>query len=1169
MEVLSHPVPGSRNRPHPPVGTRPGPAPGAGASGRFSPGRPPELAVGTLARGRPATVGGPQGVSTAAPFPVGGIRVSRGRRSARGGRFAGRLLPVAIAFGLVLSGVLASAAALSGGGANAAAAPGASAGLTDVERSSSSSNGTPASSPATLLSNPSPIRVVPAPAPALGPSGSRSVPRSPHPGTLDVYEVAPGGATTEDPAVAYDTVSAEPILNVLEPLITYNQSTGSSQGPVLATCVPGTPECQTDYGSSLIDDQAGAPYTGAPGQLPVYWTFVLDPQAQFYDPTTGHSWGVYPTDVMFSEARELAWSELVGVGSTPGWLTAQALLPNGTVNGHDRAWDGGLHTPYNTTPGDILSSMLINDTAYCPGVAMTQGHGCITFRADGQGSDWPMFLELIGDASAGSVIPCGWYSAAAQGAAIPGWSGSHATAGDGPCAVPQLGVSQSTSSAAWGSYLTNLTSPINPNPSTNATSWDSYEEAIENYPAPNPHVQWKMVGSGPYYADLDPAGHPPGYTLHANPDYSPPVGCSGAGGLATYGPTCYPNAHEFIPTVDVVYEESDGPGLRAYRNGTADFAAIYPSDTSELINLASENKLNYYVTPTNALNFFALDLNWSSSAYRADDLPGQPNLPHSFFSGEAAREFLAQSYPYDGAEATAWTIDGVQYLSNTGGPIPPTFDGFYPSNVSYPSGNPNTDPSDVGGAAWWWAQGIDPSSPFYDPGLAACLTTNCTFPINGQEGDPGLDTAISEWITEIESLSSNHIVPYTFDLCFGCISSVDDSQLLSGPGDGPLTVWSLAWASDDFDPQDMMVPLEFPNQTFTYPDAVEQQLTGTQFDNTVACGHSLPSSFANLVYWSHQLELTSACEGVAWNVANWWNEAATHVANVAQRELDYDLVVHILNAESLYVWYGVPNQIITTAPWIAGASVNLNPLVGGMGDQPWFDIHYATADEPVTFSESGLPSGSAWTVSTGAPVTTKTNVTVGSSGRLLFAAPNGTLLFSIVAPAGYGVARVTGSGRPTFDSATISGPAHFKAHFGRLSTLYFNETIREPHWPGLPSGSNWSVELTALDTGERPISPSSNTTFGGTGSIGFTLPRGALYRFEVVPPSSPDSSYKASPGTGRVDMPGADRSKEIRFAPIASRGSPSEGEQLLSSNGGGPTRTLSFETPPQERSRAG
>src|SRR5208282_5143031 len=127
----------------------------------------------------------------------------------------------------------------------------------------------------------------------------------PHPGTIEAYEPVPGGATTEDPAVAYDTTSYEPILNVYETLVSYNGSSTATMVPTLATCVPGqnataTTGCGSDYGTGFtgIFNATGGNFTGSNGG-PVYWTFVIDPAAHFYDPSTKTSWKVYPSDVMF------------------------------------------------------------------------------------------------------------------------------------------------------------------------------------------------------------------------------------------------------------------------------------------------------------------------------------------------------------------------------------------------------------------------------------------------------------------------------------------------------------------------------------------------------------------------------------------------------------------------------------------------------------------------------------------------------------------------------------------------------------------------------------------------------------------------------------------------------------------------------------------------------
>ncbi len=222
-----------------------------------------------------------------------------------------------------------------------------------------------ASSAASSAPTPAPVSPPPASvAPTNAPGAT-----SPHPGTLDVYEVAPGGATTMDPATAYDTVSYEPILNVYQTLVAYNGSSTTNFVPELATCVPGSASCLALYGQSLIT-------TNQTTGFPQYFTFVLDSAARFYDPSTGASWPVFPSDVMFSLARTLSFANLPATAITGGWIQSQALLPFGNPS-----WDGGIHAPFNNTPSNVLGSMLVNDSAYCPAAAMSQANGCITFNA--------------------------------------------------------------------------------------------------------------------------------------------------------------------------------------------------------------------------------------------------------------------------------------------------------------------------------------------------------------------------------------------------------------------------------------------------------------------------------------------------------------------------------------------------------------------------------------------------------------------------------------------------------------------------------------------------------------------------------------------------------------------------------------------------------------------
>ncbi|MGA8711030.1 MAG: hypothetical protein WB786_07365, partial [Thermoplasmata archaeon] len=257
---------------------------------------------------------------------------------------------------------------------------------------------------------------------------------SPHTGSLYIYEIVPGGATSLDPAVDYETTGGEIIQNVYETLVQYAGDSTASYVPVLSMCVPGPAasgpgSCQAQYGSDL--------------QTGNYWTFPINPNASFYDPSTATSWGVYPSDVMFSISRTLMWLQTPSQYTTPGWMIGQSLLPYG-----QSSFDGGIHTPWNNTPQNVYGAFLVNDSKYCPTDAMTQAHGCITFNAAGSATVWPEILEFLENSEGSSVVPCGWFTS--LGAGLPGFA-TNAAHGDGPCLLPGGGTT--TNASAFTSYV--------------------------------------------------------------------------------------------------------------------------------------------------------------------------------------------------------------------------------------------------------------------------------------------------------------------------------------------------------------------------------------------------------------------------------------------------------------------------------------------------------------------------------------------------------------------------------------------------------------------------------------------------------------------------------------------------------------------------------------------
>jgi YVTN family beta-propeller protein len=99
----------------------------------------------------------------------------------------------------------------------------------------------------------------------------------------------------------------------------------------------------------------------------------------------------------------------------------------------------------------------------------------------------------------------------------------------------------------------------------------------------------------------------------------------------------------------------------------------------------------------------------------------------------------------------------------------------------------------------------------------------------------------------------------------------------------------------------------------------------------------------------------------------------------------------------------------------------------------------------VTFTETGLPSSTNWSVTLNG--TTHTS----STGSIPFTEPNGSYDFSVGLAAGYGP-------KPSNGSLTVHG-AHppVSVAFTKVYLLTFNET-------GLPQGTDWSVALTGNTT---------------------------------------------------------------------------------------------------------
>jgi hypothetical protein len=904
--------------------------------------------------------------------------------------------------------------------------------------------------------------VTPAATPAAG--------AGPHPGTLEVYEVAPGGAFTVDPAAAYYTVDDEVISNVYETLISFNGTdtgpTATNWVPEIATCVPGSVQCSAETGSSLVYDNAT---TG----LPQYYTFEISAGAKFYDPSTKVSWNVYPSDVLFSFARTDAFANLPGEGVYNGWINAQWALPAGNPN-----WDGGIHTPFNNTPADVLSSILVNDSAYCPASTLPT-NGCVTFDVGASGEAWGYFLELMSDPLGGSITPCGVFTY--LGAGLPGFYGTTAAHGDGPCLLP--GNTTSSTSAAFHNYLTTV-SP---------TAWDAVEELAATGPlSPQTAVQYAMVGSGPYYlVSISVTGGPGGsggYVLAANPTYVAPAGCAGE-------PNCLPEPGNYIPNADVYWDNDDTYGLQEAVAGQADSFDYIATDTSTVLDLVHTGTYGLLTNVTTGDNWnmmFELEFNTTNEAAIDPYGAGATNVPGNFLANLGLREFLVQAYPYTSIENTINTVDGVVYNTNYGGAIPPAQAFYYPTNISWPGCNgPATDPCtsyvsspSVGPAPLDWTNITTPSNPQYDPQLAACTpSTPCTFAIQGWVGNPSLDATMEAWIAAVKSLTGGAIQMYYFDIT----GTELESQVLSlGDGASSLPVYNWGWVPDYADPSDYMLPFWEPNGTFSYGQAFYPTFYQPAYDDVAACGHNDTTSFANLAYWASQTSILTECQGVAYQVMNEWNQLATHQTNITFRVLEYNMIEHIGNLLALEVYAFDENAEFTYGTWLSPTGINMNPSVGGGGVQTWYTWTYVTDVFQESLQESTLPAASTFSATLSGK--TLSTTTVAGTNYLNFTGlANGSYPWSVAFVSGYGASPANGTA--VVHGANLTETITFAALGTPTAAVNFVEA-------GLVSNTTWAVvvqNVGALSSKQPVITfalPANATGwfYGASVVVGYTIP---------------------------------------------------------------------------------
>jgi thermopsin len=173
-----------------------------------------------------------------------------------------------------------------------------------------------------------------------------------------------------------------------------------------------------------------------------------------------------------------------------------------------------------------------------------------------------------------------------------------------------------------------------------------------------------------------------------------------------------------------------------------------------------------------------------------------------------------------------------------------------------------------------------------------------------------------------------------------------------------------------------------------------------------------------------------------------------------------------------YTISGVPGWQQSTLPLSGTVVVTAAPTI-----EP--TLVYGQVTYPVTFSESGLPSGLPWTVTFNA--VPKGLTTNGGTDTLTFTAePNGTYSYSIAGDAGYHESTIPYAGTETVNGVPLAVGVSY-------SPVTYGATFSES---GLPSGITWQVTFAGV--------LSSLTTNGGTDTLAFASEPNGTYSYSIA-----------------------------------------------------------------------
>ena len=281
-----------------------------------------------------------------------------------------------------------------------------------------------------------------------------------------------------------------------------------------------------------------------------------------------------------------------------------------------------------------------------------------------------------------------------------------------------------------------------------------------------------------------------------------------------------------------------------------------------------------------------------------------------------------------------------------------------------------------------------------------------------------------------------------------------------------------------------------PNGTYYYSPSLDQ--ISYPSGNFTVAGASANISIAFHIMYKVTFTETNVPVGVSWSINLYTANNSTYYYSTSSPSMTaylpngtyyYTANYYYNNG---YMSISVPSREFT----VNGTSQTINVT---------FPVTYK-----VTFTETGLSSGTTWSVTLNGTTLSSTTNTI------IFSMPNGTYSYTVSSVSGYTLS--SSSGNITVKGSNYTQSIIFKPV--KVTVSKYNVTFTET---GLSSGTTWSVTL------------NGTTLSSTTSTIGFTGITNGTFLYTV---STSNKTYKPSLYSGSITVSGKDISKSVTFTKV-------------------------------------